>query len=201
MILMLFSPSLPPLPPALARLGVCQVASSSSLIGSVSSSSSVFGRRYVIQVDVDSPGARFLTLSKISNSRECLFSPPPCRRRRRGRSRGAPHPPLRLVSPRRVCLTRRRRVAEVVVLGTATRFRRRRMRRAIDAPLPQLSFSRRPFWSGGQAVLQCVAVQVAFERAKFVTGFSRWVTGQAQGLQPGAFKLWGNGVQLVQPHR
>jgi hypothetical protein len=27
-----------------------------------------------------------------------------------------------------------------------------------------------------------VAVQVAFERAKFVTGFSRWVKGQAQGL-------------------
>jgi hypothetical protein len=35
-----------------------------------------------------------------------------------------------------------------------------------------------------------VAVQVAFGKAKFVTGFSRWVKGQAQGLEPGAFKLW-----------
>jgi hypothetical protein len=36
-----------------------------------------------------------------------------------------------------------------------------------------------------------VAVQVACERAKFsTTGFSRWVKGQAQGLQPGGFKLW-----------
>jgi hypothetical protein len=32
----------------------------------------------------------------------------------------------------------------------------------------------------------------AFGRAKFVTGFSRWVKGQAQGLQPGGFKLWVN---------
>jgi hypothetical protein len=39
---------------------------------------------------------------------------------------------------------------------------------------------------------QHVAAQVAFERAKFVTGFSRWVKGQAQGLEPGAFKLWVN---------
>jgi hypothetical protein len=29
-------------------------------------------------------------------------------------------------------------------------------------------------------------------KAKFVTGFSRWVKGQAQGLRPGAFKLWVN---------
>jgi hypothetical protein len=28
------------------------------------------------------------------------------------------------------------------------------------------------------------------ERAKFVSGFSRWVKGQAQGLEPGGFKLW-----------
>jgi hypothetical protein len=31
---------------------------------------------------------------------------------------------------------------------------------------------------------------VAFGRAKFVTGFSRWVKGQAQRLEPGGFKLW-----------
>ena len=37
-----------------------------------------------------------------------------------------------------------------------------------------------------------VAAQVAFERAKFVTSFSRWVKGQAQGLEPGGFKLWVN---------
>jgi hypothetical protein len=35
-----------------------------------------------------------------------------------------------------------------------------------------------------------VAAQVACERAKFVTCFSRWVKGQAQGLEPGGFKLW-----------
>jgi hypothetical protein len=34
------------------------------------------------------------------------------------------------------------------------------------------------------------AVHVAFEGAKFVTDFSRWVKGQAQGWTPGAFKLW-----------
>jgi hypothetical protein len=34
-----------------------------------------------------------------------------------------------------------------------------------------------------------VAVQVEFGQAKFVTGFSRWVKGQAQGLQAGGFKL------------
>ena len=46
-----------------------------------------------------------------------------------------------------------------------------------------------------------VAVHVACERAKFVTGFSQWVKGQAQGLEPGAFKLWVNWIQLVQaPH-
>ena len=28
--------------------------------------------------------------------------------------------------------------------------------------------------------------------AKFVTGFSRWVKGQAQGLEPGGFKRWVN---------
>ena len=39
-----------------------------------------------------------------------------------------------------------------------------------------------------------VAVQVAFEKAKFVTGFSRWVKGQAQGLQPGPFKLYGQAM-------
>jgi hypothetical protein len=31
-----------------------------------------------------------------------------------------------------------------------------------------------------------------FGKAKFVTVFSRWVKGQAQGLGPGAFKLWVN---------
>jgi hypothetical protein len=41
------------------------------------------------------------------------------------------------------------------------------------------------------------AVQVA----KFVTGFSRWVKGQAQGLQPGGFKLRVNCVQLAPPRR
>jgi hypothetical protein len=34
------------------------------------------------------------------------------------------------------------------------------------------------------------AVQVACGRAKFATGFSRWVKGQAQGLEPGGFNLW-----------
>jgi hypothetical protein len=47
-----------------------------------------------------------------------------------------------------------------------------------------------------------VAVHVAFERAKFVTGFSRWVKGQAQGLEPGAFKLWVNWIlNLYSPYR
>ena len=45
-----------------------------------------------------------------------------------------------------------------------------------------------------------VAVQAEFERAKFETGFSRWVKGQAQGLQPGGFKPWVNWIQLAQPH-
>jgi hypothetical protein len=49
------------------------------------------------------------------------------------------------------------------------------------------------------AAARGVAVQVAFERAKFVTGFSRWVKGQAQGLEPVAFKLWVSRVQRVQP--
>jgi hypothetical protein len=40
--------------------------------------------------------------------------------------------------------------------------------------------------------IRSVAAQVACERAKFVTGFPRWVKGQAQGLEPGAFKLWVN---------
>jgi hypothetical protein len=36
-----------------------------------------------------------------------------------------------------------------------------------------------------------VAVQVEnLKRAKFVTGFSLWVKGQARGLEPGGFKLW-----------
>jgi hypothetical protein len=34
-----------------------------------------------------------------------------------------------------------------------------------------------------------VAAQVACEGAKFVTGFSQWVKGQAQGSEPGAFQL------------
>jgi hypothetical protein len=47
---------------------------------------------------------------------------------------------------------------------------------------------------------------VAAHTLKFVvTGFSRWVKGQAQGLQPGAFKLWvklnSNWIQVVQPHQ
>jgi hypothetical protein len=38
-----------------------------------------------------------------------------------------------------------------------------------------------------------VAVQAACEIRKVcVTGFSRWVKGQAQGLEPGGFKLWVN---------
>jgi hypothetical protein len=40
------------------------------------------------------------------------------------------------------------------------------------------------------------AQRLQCERAKFVTGFSRWVKGQAQGLQPGGFKLWVNCIQL-----
>jgi hypothetical protein len=40
-------------------------------------------------------------------------------------------------------------------------------------------------------------VQVACERAKFVTGFSRWVKGQVQGLQPGGFKLWVNWIRAT----
>ena len=46
-----------------------------------------------------------------------------------------------------------------------------------------------------------VAARVAGERAKFVSGFARWVKGQAQGLEPGAFKLWVKWIQLGQPHR
>jgi hypothetical protein len=38
--------------------------------------------------------------------------------------------------------------------------------------------------------------------ATFVSGFSRWVKGQAQGLQPGGFKLWVNWIrELLQPRR
>jgi hypothetical protein len=38
------------------------------------------------------------------------------------------------------------------------------------------------------------------ERAKFVTGSSRWVKGQAQGLQADGFKLWVNyWIHPVQP--
>ena len=43
---------------------------------------------------------------------------------------------------------------------------------------------------GGLGRCRGVAAQVAFGKAKFVTGFSRRVKGQAQGLEPGAFKLW-----------
>jgi hypothetical protein len=49
-----------------------------------------------------------------------------------------------------------------------------------------------PHRARGGRVPRRVAVQVAFGRAKFVTGFSRWVKGQAQGLEPGGFKLWVN---------
>jgi hypothetical protein len=43
---------------------------------------------------------------------------------------------------------------------------------------------------GGEIHPHGVAVQGdECERAKFVTGFSRWVKGQAQGLEPGGFKL------------
>jgi hypothetical protein len=38
-------------------------------------------------------------------------------------------------------------------------------------------------------------VQVAFERAKFVTGFSRWVKGQGQNQNQVAFKLWVNNIR------
>jgi hypothetical protein len=46
-----------------------------------------------------------------------------------------------------------------------------------------------------------VAAQVdAFEKANFVTGFSRCVEGQAQGLEPGGFKLWvTTGFDLYSP--
>jgi hypothetical protein len=44
------------------------------------------------------------------------------------------------------------------------------------------------------------STQVAFGKAKFVTCFSRWVKGQAQGWKPGGFKLWVNWIlQPVQP--
>jgi hypothetical protein len=43
-----------------------------------------------------------------------------------------------------------------------------------------------------------VAAQVAFVKADLGTGFSRWVNGQAQGLEPGGFKLWVNWIQVVQ---
>jgi hypothetical protein len=33
--------------------------------------------------------------------------------------------------------------------------------------------------------------KLSFEEAKFVTGFSRWVKGQAQALEPGAFQDMG----------
>jgi hypothetical protein len=75
-----------------------------------------------------------------------------------------------------------------------------------DSPLPS-------FWSKSMKmdasslaitalICHAVAVQVGFEKAKFVTGFSRWVKGQAQGLEPGGFKLWVNCIQVVQrpPH-
>jgi hypothetical protein len=53
------------------------------------------------------------------------------------------------------------------------------------------------------SLLRGVAVQVGFRRAKFVTGFSRWVKGQAQGLEPGGFKLWVNVAftTCTAPHR
>jgi hypothetical protein len=47
---------------------------------------------------------------------------------------------------------------------------------------------------GALAEPRGVAVQLNLEKAKFVTGFSRWVKGQAQGLEPGAFKLWVNWI-------
>jgi hypothetical protein len=46
--------------------------------------------------------------------------------------------------------------------------------------------------------------QVALGKSKVcVTGFSRWVKGQAQGMEPGGFKLWVNWIcELVRgPHR
>ena len=49
---------------------------------------------------------------------------------------------------------------------------------------------------------RAVAVHVEIWKSKkFVTGFSRWVKGQAQGLESGGFKLWVNWIQRVQPHR
>jgi hypothetical protein len=41
-------------------------------------------------------------------------------------------------------------------------------------------------------------VQVEFEKANLETRFS---LDEAQGLKPGAFKLWVNLIQLAQPHR
>jgi hypothetical protein len=42
--------------------------------------------------------------------------------------------------------------------------------------------------------------QLDFQKTKFVTGFSRWVKGQAQGLEPGGFKLWvTTGFSLYSP--
>ena len=50
--------------------------------------------------------------------------------------------------------------------------------------------------TGHSSAFLDVAVQVECEeRAKFVTGFSRWVKGQAQRLEPGSFKLWVNCIR------
>jgi hypothetical protein len=57
---------------------------------------------------------------------------------------------------------------------------------AVAAPLV-----RRQREDARQVVLRRVAAQAAFEKAQFVAGFSRWVKGQAQGLEPGGFKRLG----------
>jgi hypothetical protein len=67
------------------------------------------------------------------------------------------------------------------------------LRDQFDAALPVVPFAPlgvtrvlRPH----HETIRGVAARVAFGRATFVTGFSRWVKGQAQGLESGAFKLW-----------
>jgi hypothetical protein len=47
------------------------------------------------------------------------------------------------------------------------------------------------------AVHQDVAVYklTRLKKQSFATGFSRWVKGHAQGLEPGGFKLWVNWIR------
>jgi hypothetical protein len=72
------------------------------------------------------------------------------------------------------------------------RHRRHHLARAPGAAPPACAAKLAPKLIPRRSGTSCI-----WESAKFVTGFSRWVKGQAQGLEPGAFKLWVNWIQLA----